>query len=178
MPFFPMRPVKGRTLRSPQQIKQFYDEIRDPGVWIAQPKLNGDRACLAVVDHKVYVQNRHGSWMTRTIKNARAFLKVPDRTAFDGEIFEGNFCAFEVLAVAGRSFLPASAAEREVMAFQLTALIKQPWMFPKPTERWLMNRTANLPRYEGVVIKKVNSPYILLGSETQVSLTWFKRKWA
>jgi hypothetical protein len=177
MPFYPMRPRLGLCLRTPRLVQEFYAEIRDPDQWICQPKLNGHRACLAVVDKRVYVQNRHGGWYSRSVHNIPVFLKLPNRTCLDGEVYKGDFHPFECLAVGGNPFMHCTANEREVMACQLLRLIEQPWMFERPSRAWLMRGRDNLPDFEGVVLKRVNSPYRLLGSDAQTSADWFKRRW-
>ena len=177
MPFYPMRPAKGRSLRTSKLVDELYSEIKEPDDWICQPKLNGHRAALALVDKRIYVQNRHGGWYGHQVKNAAAFLKLPNRTCFDGEVYEGNFYPFECLAAHGHLFTICTANEREVFAYQLMRLIHQPWIFGKPSRAWLSNRRDNMPKFEGVVLKKVNSSYVLLASPAQVSTDWIKRTW-
>lgn len=178
MPFFPMRPVKGRSLRTPKLIEELYTGIQEPEDWVIQPKLGGHRACLAVVDKRVYVQSRHGAWFSQSVKNAPVFLKLPNRTCLDGEVYEGNFHPFECLAVGGNLFTFCTANEREVMAYQLMRLIKQPWIFNVPSKNWLLARRTNLPKFEGVVLKRMNSEYVIQDSASQVSPEWVKRAWA
>jgi hypothetical protein len=177
MPFFPMRPVQGRSLRTSKLVEELYAEIQEPEDWICQPKLAGHGAALAVVDNKVYVQNRHGGWYGHSVKNAMDFAKLPNRTCLDGGVYEGRFYPYECLAVGGNLFTFCTANEREVMAYQLMRLIKQPWIFGTPSKAWLLQRRANLPRFEGVVLKRMNSLYAVLSSPAQVSADWFKRTW-
>lgn len=177
MPFYPMRPTSGRDLRTARSVSQLWDEIKDDTTWIAQPKLNGDRACLAVVERRVFVQNRHGNWYRYKVQNAKDFLKLPDGTCFDGEVFNRNFYPFELLVTAYRSLLLTTAQERVTLAKLMVENLKHPWMFEQPNKNWLMRRSANRPHYEGVVLKKTTTPYIVLGSSTQSSLSWFKRLW-
>lgn len=177
MPFFPMRPTMGRSLKTPKLVDDLYAEVQEPYDWVCQPKLAGKRACLAVLDKRVYVQSRHGTWLRQPVRNVADFLKLPNRTCLDGEVYEGVFYPFECLAVGGHLFTYCTANEREVMAFQLMRLIKQPWIFNTPSKNWLMARRTNLPKFEGVVLKRSDSPYTLLASPSQVSPTWFKRTW-
>jgi hypothetical protein len=136
----------------------------------------GDRACLAVRAGKVCVQNRHGGWYGHNV-DTEAFKELPDRTALDGEVRGGLFHPFEALAVNGKSLLRCTTSEREVVAYQLTRLVGQRWMFAHPSKRWLLSLGDNLPDWDGVVLKKASAPYVLLGSSTQTSATWFKRVW-
>jgi hypothetical protein len=176
-PFFPMRPVETRhmlTHRDAEEVRRAMLEHE----YLVQPKLNGDRACLAVVERRVWVQNRHGSWYGFQVSNANDYLRyLPDGTALDGEVYEGNFYPFELLALKEHSFLMASAAEREVMGFQMCKKAQQPWMFRQPSLKWLRELSAHLPRYEGVVMKEYNSPYIKAGNANQENFHWMKRKW-
>jgi len=177
MPFYPMRPKKGRSLRTPRLVDELYADIQELEDCVIQPKLAGHRACLAVVDKRVYIQGRHGTWFSRSVQNAPVFLKLPNRTCLDGEVYEGNFYPFECLAVGGNLFTFCTANEREIMAYQLMRLVKQPWIFNAPSRDWLLARRVNLPKFEGVVMKKMNSPYVLLASDAQVNADWLKRTW-
>lgn len=174
-----MRPVQGRGLRSQSTIQALWQEMRDEDdeSWVTQPKLNGDRACLAVVDRRVFIQNRHKGWYRHKVANAREFLKLPDGTCFDGEVFAGCFYPFELLALSYRSFLGGTTIERTALAKEFSDRLKQPWMFPMPNLDWLLGRRHNLPQYEGVVRKKANARYTVHGSESQSSLSWMKRLW-
>lgn len=177
MPFFPMRPTKGRALSRPDGIKQLWKEAVEQRLWTIQPKLGGDRAELAVVDSKIYIQNRHGGCYRFKVANAPDFLRLPNRTCFDGEVFKSNFYPFECLASNGHSFLRTEVHERAQMAKDMVTFLKHPWLFDPPALAWLLRRSANLPDWEGVVIKQVRSRYILMGSARQSSLEWFKRLW-
>jgi ATP-dependent DNA ligase len=176
MPFFPMRPFRGRALLRPNNIREMCEEAA-AGVWVMQPKLNGDRVGLACVDGKVYVQNRHGGCYRFKVHNAPDFLALPNRTCFDGEVFKGNFYPFELLACNGKSFLMAEAHERVRLAKDMTQILGHPWLFDPPSLAWIMRRSANLPMFEGVVLKRAHSRYVMLGSDTQSSTGWMKRLW-
>lgn len=177
MPFYPMRPVLGRGLRSQSTIKALWKEIQSNDVWVAQPKLNGDRACLAVVDRRVFIQNRHKGWYRLKVQNARDYLRLPDGTCFDGEVFARNFYPFELLALEHHSFMALTTVERTVLAKQFSDYLKQPWMFPLPNLDWMLGRRHNLPQYEGVVLKQSGARYVVHGSESQSTLSWMKRLW-
>lgn len=177
MPFFPMRPIKGRTLQRTDNIKQLWKEAVQEKRWVMQPKLNGDRASLAVVEGKVYVQNRHGGMYRYKVANGPDFLKLPDRTCFDGEVFKRNFYPFELLCCNDVSFLMAEAQERVRLAKDMVGFMRHPWLFDPPSLDWLLRRVKNLPVYEGVVLKATTGRYLLLGSDTQFSKDWFKRLW-
>ena len=177
LPFFPMRPTMGRALSRGASIKELWRDAVERELWVMQPKLNGDRACLACVDGKVYVQNRHGSRYGFKVRNAQDFLKLPNRTCFDGEVFKRNFYPFECLASNSHSFLLAEAHERVAMAKGMVQHLGHPWLFDPPSRAWLLRRSANLPDFEGVVLKQWRSRYLILGSERQFNADWLKRRW-
>jgi ATP-dependent DNA ligase len=176
MPFFPMRPRSGSPLRTIKQVEELV-AVLDDGRWIVQPKAGGHRACLAVVDGKVWVQNRHGKWYAKPVKNAQDFLKLPNRTCFDGEVLDGSFYPFECLADSGKSMLFRPASEREVVAFQFSKFLHHDWKFRKPSPKFLRQMRHNLPTWEGVVLKEYMSLYVVMASEAQHSNTWLKRIW-
>lgn len=178
MPFFPMRPIKGRALQRPSSIEQLWVEAVKDRLWVMQPKLNGDRVILAIVNGKIYPQNRYGRMYRNSIWNARDFLKLPDRTCFDGEVFKGNFYPFELLAANGKNLIHTEVHERVQWARDMVRQIGHPWLFEAPSIEWLMRRTKNAPNYEGVVIKRAGTPYVLLGGASQSTFHWMKRLWA
>lgn len=177
MPFFPMRPTRGRALQRPAIIKELWHEAIELKHWVMQPKLNGDRVCLAVVDGKVYTQNRHGGCYRFRVGNAKDFLALPNRTCFDGEVFKGDFYPFELLVCNAVSFLRAEARERARLAKDMAKYLRHPWLFDTPSRAWLARRGANRPIYDGVVLKKATSAYLQLGSASQSSAGWFKHLW-
>jgi ATP-dependent DNA ligase len=178
MPFFPMRPTLGRRLVQPVSIRQLWYEAVEQKHWIMQPKLNGDRAELACVGGKVYVQNRYGSCYAFKVANAKDFLKLPQPLCLDGEVWKGNFYPFEVMACNGVNFLRAEAHERVQWAKDMVQWLGHAWLFETPSLAWLLRRSANLPTFEGVVLKQFRTPYVLLGSASQSSLLWMKRRWS
>lgn len=175
LPFFPMRPTRGRNLDK-KLVMELLEGAED-FKWVLQPKLNGDRAILAIKDKKVYVQSRYCKRMTQAVYNSDDFLKLDNNTIFDGEVWKGNFYPFEVLVLAGRSFRFTSVEEREVMAFQMVRFLGHEWAYRRPTKKWLLAMDKNLPKYEGVVRKDWKAAYLALGKATQESPTWFKHLW-
>jgi hypothetical protein len=176
VPFFPMRPTLGRDLRTRQSVVSLWKEIESE-VWVGQPKLNGDGVSLAVYKRRVYLFNRYGRAYRFKVLNAPDYLKLPDGTCFVGEVFKRNFYPYEALALAGESLLATTVVERVKWAKDHVDFLKHPWMFPQPNFGWMVRRRANMPIYDGVVLKKTASAYRLLGSADQTSLDWFKRRW-
>ena len=137
IPFFPMRPANGPKLTKTLalEILKKMDDHR----FVYQPKLNGDRALLAVVDKRVIVCNRYYSWYQFQVANAGAFLaKMGSGTLFDGEVWKSNFYPFECLAMEGRSLKCNTMEEREIIAMQMCRLCGVEWMFKKPTKKFLL----------------------------------------
>jgi hypothetical protein len=183
MPFFPMCPAQGRSLKSPVYRRRLWEDmLSDPSEirTIVQPNLNGDRACLLVKDDKVLIQNRHGGWYRKNVSNKHDFLhrQMPDVTLFDGEVVDGVFHPAEVLVLSGKSLLNTTTSERVVLAFQLTRLIGQTWKFARPSKDWILAGPKNMPEADGVVLKQATGQYVLAGSADQSNLMWIKRCWS
>lgn len=179
MPFFPMRPATGRVIRNRTSVQELLKEVNQQKYdWIMQPKMSGDRACIAYLDGEVHVQNRHGTWYRHKVSNKDAFKKLPNKTVLDGEVFKGKFYPFECIAIDGKSMTDCTASEREVLAFQLCKFLGVDWKFERPARAWLLKLNTNQPEYDGIVLKRAHSPYILGGSANTVSLDWMKRTWA
>lgn len=170
-----MRARRGQDIGK-RIIKQLLEQM-DTKRYLFQPKLNGDRGVLAVKTRQVHVFNQFGLPYTGRISNADSFLKLGDNSLFDGEIFHGDFCPFEALAVEGRSFMWNTAEERALIAFQMCRLIKTDWKYFRPTRAWFQDLRRNLPHYEGVVRKKASAPYVPLGAISQYSPGWLYSKW-
>jgi len=176
MPFFPMRPLRNGPIRNTAAVEQIFREIAEPQLWVVQPKLDGDRACVAVLKNKVYIQNRHGGWYGHNVKNLADFRKLPDGTVLDGEVSKGSFSIFDVLAVGGKPIMNDTAAERTILAMHLTKFLKHVWRFPTPTKEWLKKMAENIG-YDGVVLKRAASPYKIAPSANAIDTLWVKRTW-
>jgi len=176
MPFVPMAAKVGPSLRTKDQIREIVDEL-DSGRWLIQPELAGERACLAVVDKKVYIQNDAGIWLSRAPHNVRDFLKLPNGTCFDGKIAQNNFYPFECLAVRGRALVFKPVSERETVALQLVKFLGHDWMFDKPYPKFLRSAAKNLPNFQGVTLKDYMSFYALISKQAPPSTAWIKRPW-
>ena len=176
LPFFPMRPANGPRLTRKLALEIL--ERMDDHRYVYQPKLNGDRAMLAITGGRVLVCNRHYGWYQYQVANAGAFqAKLRDGTLFDGEVYKSNFYPFDCLAVEGRSFKANTTDQREVETIQMCRLCGVEWMYRKPTKKWLIAGRANLPQFEGVVRKRADLPYILLPNASGTSSGWLKHRW-
>jgi hypothetical protein len=175
LPFFPMRPANGPRLTKPLVV-EILKKMED-GRYIYQPKLNGDRALLGIVDKRVVVCNRHYGWYQFQVANAGAFqAKCGSGTLFDGEVYKSNFYPFECLALEGRSFKANTVDEREIIAMQMCRLAGVQWMYKKPTRAWMLKGSSLLPQFEGVVRKRSDFPYTFLPNSSGTSVGWLKHK--
>lgn len=175
LPFFPMRPTKGARVTK-DNVRRLFAEATN-GHYLAQKKLNGDRACLAVKDGRVTIINRRGEFLKHPVSNTKDFLKLSDGTLLDGEVWQKGFYPFEALVIENSSLLQACPTVREAEAKKISSFLGHQWIFTPPTLEWLELLEGNLPTWEGLVLKRVKSPYIMLGSENQESPTWMKRRW-
>jgi len=181
-PFFPMRPTTG-TPFTPKNYANVLSAVKN---YHWQPKLNGDRVCAGVLDGKVYVQNRHGSFFKHPIHNLDKYLKLPSGTVLDGEVKDKEFLPFEALSYGTENFMKACPSERAKNAKIITEVVGVDWIFEVPTQDWILEQITiaaqsrlrhQNPKWEGIVAKLKGSPYVPLGAETQTSRSWFKCKW-
>lgn len=171
IPFFPMRPIAGPRL-SPNVIAKviaLLDSVR----YVWQPKLDGDRAILSVVQRGVLICNRHGGLYGFRVNNAQNFLKLKDGSCFDGEVKNGLFYPFEAVALEGRSLRHNTTEERVIMAEQMCHFLKIDWKFAKPTADWLLDAGAHRG-YDGIVRKNADAGYNLMTSAGSTSQPWRK----
>lgn len=178
MPFFPMRPIRGHVIRNKRDVEDFYWRNLRTEDWLIQPKLEGSRASIGILDKKVHIQNRHGAWYRRKVNNLADFAKLPNKTVLDGEVFKGDFFPFECLAIDGVSVVRATAFDRQDIAFKLVTLLGHTWKFKRPDKAWVAQLRKNEPVYGGVVLKRSGSPYIIQGAANGASRDWMKRCWA
>ncbi len=176
MPFFPARPTLGTPATKKLAPRCFIAEM-DRGN-VCQPKLNGDRAGVGIADGQALVQNRHGGWLKQRVHNLSAFFGLGDGTCLDGEVIDGHFYPFEVLAWGGESFLDAHQTERCELARIVCRECDQPYLFATPRMSFIRKSFANLPRFDGWVSKRWDSPCDIMSSATQESPFWVKYKWA
>ncbi len=173
LPFFPMRPLTGPMLRTESDIAQVL--ANTDYHW--QPKLNGDRVIFAKVGGKVYLCNRHNNWYSYAIQNQFVWEHAPDQTVLDGEVWNRKFYPFEALVVAGQSLLRDCVTVRAKAAKELSHELMEPFLFDSPTEEWLRaNLIAKPKEWEGLVGKRKNSPYLILGTQKDTPGV-VKRKW-
>ena len=196
LPFFPMRPIEGRSLSTPQRAVDLWREFTERGDTL-QPKLNGDRACVAVLrtwdltardvarfkpinlgTTAVIVQSRHGGRFRHNVANLSLFARLAPGSCFDGEVHKQQFYPFEALALDGESLMREGPERRAAVARSICRRLKIDWLFDPPRLAFLRLHVENMPFWEGFVRKVVGSPYVVCPSETATSPKWFKYKWA
>ena len=172
LPFYPMRPTTGPKL-TPANILGTVNSYRHQGYEL-QRKLNGDRAILERTVAGVRLWNRYGGNYAFTV-NLRPYRDLASGTMLDGEVYRGEFRAFEQLSE------NSDTIERIRDCELLCRFIGVPYLFGQVTDDWLMGEVT-LPasrtrQWEGVVCKLASAKYVPLKTETQDSPTWTKLKW-
>lgn len=173
LPFFPMRPVTGPKLENASDVS----EVLNNQAFYWQPKLGGDRVILAKIGDSLYFCNRHGSWYSFKIENERLWKKLPDRTVLDGEVYKKKFYPFECVVAGGVDMTRKCVTLRAAAAKYYCEICEEEFLFSPPSEEYLQTGVINKPSdWEGVVGKRRNSPYTILGVKKD-SPNWVKRKW-
>jgi len=176
-PFYPMRPYRGPKLDK-TTVGQIMAKMKLGDT--IQRKLNGDRANLVVIDDQVKIFNRYMTQFSHTVLNASDFLRLGGPTVLDGEVWKSRFYPFECVVFKGLSLVENGPKDREACAKHVCEKLNLPWLY-EVTEAWLQAE-IKLPhdlrsQWEGVVVKKANSPYRVLGTDAQESPFWGKWKW-
>lgn len=173
VPFFPMRPITGPVLQDESDIA----EIEAAKDYFWQPKLGGDRVLMAKVDGKLWFANRHGSWYSFSVENSKLWQPIPGQTLLDGEVYKKKFYPFEALVVAGKSHMRDCVTVRAQIAKELCEKYGEKFLFDPVSPDWIRNGISmKRTDWEGLVGKKKNSPYLILGVKKD-SPQWVKRRW-
>lgn len=176
-PYFPPRPISGTALNAttiPGYVARHEKEF------LIQPKLNGDRVLVLIKDGQVYFANRHGSFFKFNVENKSALLRLTNLTVLDGEVKNKMFDPFEVVVGGGRSLMRECPAYRASHAAAVASIIGRPYLFNPVTQEWIDQQAKvreRVPVWEGVVRKRLGSPYLQLASISQRSTTWVKNKY-
>jgi hypothetical protein len=173
-----MRPRLGSRIKSIDDVHRIFEENQEYDFTL---KLNGDRACLAVLDGDVFAQNRHGSQYKMTIDNLDQFKGFAGAWLFDGEVYKKRFLPFEAIVVAGKSISSREPTYRKSVAMDISASLKIDWVYGRGIDDALaacLSWSGNTnPVIEGIVGKRKGSSYVPMGSASQESLKWTKNKW-
>lgn len=164
--------------------------------WAFEPKLDGWRAIVHVLDHGVAVYSRPGREITESVPQLSALTKiVPAGTVLDGELVAGSgrsstfyqlsptlgrrsttvtFAAFDLLAVDGCSLVWRSYEERRRLLGDVLRPAPGWCVVPAWTHVEVSDLLAacELEGVEGLVAKRVRSRY----RPGRRSPDWVKRK--
>lgn len=181
-PIIPMRPIEGPKLTA-GNILDIVAHYKEHGC-ICQPKLNGDRGLLQRTDAGIIIWNRYGEEYSFAAEKEQ-WMKLSPDTILDGEIYGGVFHPFECLSLGDVNWMNIDAQGRMFTARELCT--RRPaeetvYLFNEPTEAWLKLQVAERTnprtrRWEGLVFKKTDSPYVPLKKPDHESPTWIKCKW-
>lgn len=155
--------------------------LRFADTHVIQPKLNGDRACLAAVDGELWLQNRHGAFYKQSCDLTEWVPLKRGAWLLDGEVWKKKFYPFEVVILDGVDISAACPSERVTRAKELTRAVHLEWMFDMPTQSWVESQ-LRLPKdlsrqWEGIVAKRRGSRYVQSGTEGTETSHWIKVKW-
>ena len=189
LPFFHMRPKMGVRLTSVEQALKEISALHH--LYVFQPKMNGDRVLLATSPAPTIVKGsiisayqRYGGNYTFKFHET-PWRALPDLTCLDGEVKDGEFHPFELLALAGESWLRKPVEERIEGAKEVCLQCGVPYKFDIPSmEKFITTHLKPIftprntsPYWEGLVAKKKGSKYNILGS-IQDDPLWTKLKWS
>ena len=167
--YYPPKPMRIYT------NSEVVDEINDSPRWVAELKKNGWRCLAWKEDGKVMLWNRHGQ-RSATMEHAAPDLMmylamtIPDNTVIDGEFldrrlqekqYKGIYYAFDVMYYEGKSLMTTPFEYRR----SILEKIIQPYEFLWIPQQIVYNKVSyyyhalESPENEGIVIKKLNSPY-------------------
>ena len=176
MPFYPMRPMHGPTIKTPEDLNNL-----DPRYhWTL--KVNGDRASVGVVDHECHVQNRHGDWFKQSVAGMELYSALDGTWLLDGEVYKKTFYPFEVIVKEGVSLAKECPSVRVNAARELTKVLGLQWLYGEDKlvlNDWLAEaiRRHDGTFIEGVVGRRLGSAYTPMGAATHESTKCVKRKW-
>lgn len=134
--------------------------------WVLQPKIDGERLLVAVVNDTVKAWNRAGTEVSvaKTIVDA---MKVPGLNfMLDGELVGDTFLVFDAPAVEGFSDETTVLSDRLTVMSKLFGLwspgkkIRQVVSVASPTEKRSVLQRIYDGNGEGVMLKNVRSKYV------------------
>lgn len=171
---FPMRPTPG-PLFTARNILRIVRDLAASG-FLIQPKLNGDRVLLRKTAGQIEAYNRHGSRYGHNL-DVTGWTELPDDTLLDGEAWQGRFWPFEALEIAGNSLAGECVSIRATAAKDFCRTLGHAYLFDRPADAWLRLCRENLPAFEGIVAKRIGSPYKPIKKPFHKSAHWVKLKW-
>ncbi len=163
----------------------FLDELDKDVRWIGEIKKNGWR-CLIHRDKEVILWTRHKTVIHEPLAALRDSLRaVPEDTILDGELIhfrtqdvKGVLYLFDILVHKGRQLTHLPLADRrkilEEVAGGLTGVELAQQV--RVGKKALYHRALLDPVNEGIVLKKIDSPYLVSEKRCLQNPFWLKVK--
>lgn len=172
--FWPPKPV--RVWRETPTFDRLMERFTN-GEFSCEPKIDGWRVLIYANDGKVQAMSRHKKAIILSSEVTQKLLTLPQDTILDGELLgprggENQFVAFDVVKCEGVFTMNQPYVERrEILEglsvdFVLTLTGKLSDLYD------LSLKDGN----EGLVLKKVNSPWKAMSGEGQEFDAWIKIK--
>lgn len=161
-----------------------FQKLDNDKYWAAEVKKNGWR-CLVYIDTEINFWNRHKDLIKENFINLRKSLSnLPKKTILDGEILnfrtkdvKEKFYLFDVIMWDNKLMLNIPYIERigylkTIPENEYIEVAKQ--VYENKKDLFYSSITDNL--LEGIVIKKIDSFYILSTTKSVVNPSWLKVK--
>lgn len=171
---------------------EIMEEINNSPRWVAELKKNGWRCLIWKEDGKVYLFNRYGQ-RSAIMENASPELMMyfgmtlPDGTVIDGEYldrrlqrkeYKGIYYAFDIMYYEGKSMMTFPFEYRRSILEKIIQPYEYLWIPQQIVhdKYKYYHEALKSPENEGIVIKKVNSPYGGGLESSKVVSYWLKLK--
>ncbi len=163
----------------------FLDELDRDVHWIGEIKKNGWR-CLVYRERELTLWTRHKTMITEPLATLRdSLMAVPENTILDGELIhfrtqdiKGALYLFDVLVHKGRQLTDLPLADRrkvlEDVAVKLTGIELAAQV--RIGKKALYHKAIKDPVNEGIVLKKLDSKYLVSEKRCQQNPFWLKVK--
>jgi len=155
---YPPKPIRGWA------GTRLHDRLIGDAGWVCEPKADGDRCLVFALDDGIQLWSRHGrqhrySWLAPLVEELEG-LDLPAGTVLDAELLHEPKPRCDLVVFDVGSSWPQSLSERRDTLERFLArgnpsrVSAAPWL-PKSTAY----EDALAAGHEGVVFKKLDSPY-------------------
>jgi ATP-dependent DNA ligase len=136
-------------------VQKFINDDR----YIMEQKLDGHRVMLVADDVPLFL-TRGGMPYTKAVPRGLDAHGLPNGFIVDGELINGVLWAFDVVHVDGQlQKLPLSERRKVLNAVQESSVLRRIPQAVSKDEKERLFKEATDQHYEGVVIKRLDSPY-------------------
>lgn len=162
----------------------YFLELDNNELWAAEVKKNGWR-CLTYINDNILFYNRHNRLITENFTSLRKSLKdIPPKTILDGEILnfrtkdvKEKLYLFDVIMWDGKLLASQPYIERikylkNIPTSEHVEIAEQ---FYKNKVR-LFYDSINSQLLEGIVLKRIDSKYMISTSKSLKNVLWLKVK--